>query len=116
MRGLTGEPIGKLNGGNMKIFISMPMNGKTDEEIKEELSFIRESNVVLRSLSDDIVWLDGFDESYTEENEPVEFLAKSIASLAKADVVYFARGWEKARGCRIEHEVAVAYGKECYYA
>ena len=38
-----------------------------------------------------------------------EFLAKSIALLATADIVYFDEGWERARGCRIEHECAVAY-------
>lgn len=45
----------------MKVFISQPMNGKSNEEIE-------------------------------------------------ADVVYFAKGWENARGCRIEHTVAKEYG------
>lgn len=30
--------------------------------------------------------------------------------MAKADVVVFAKGWEAARGCRIEHAVAEEYG------
>ena len=29
--------------------------------------------------------------------------------------VYFAKGWENARGCKIEHEVALAYGLEIIY-
>ena len=32
-----------------------------------------------------------------------------------ADCVYFAKGWEDARGCRIEHFVAAAYGAEIMY-
>lgn len=30
--------------------------------------------------------------------------------LADADVAYFARGWESARGCRIENQCAIEYG------
>lgn len=40
----------------------------------------------------------------------IEFLAKSIALLATADIAYFAEGWENARGCRIEHKCAEEYG------
>lgn len=28
---------------------------------------------------------------------------------------YFCRGWEQARGCRIEHEAAKSYGLEIIY-
>ncbi|WP_419040028.1 Lar family restriction alleviation protein [Parolsenella catena] len=31
------------------------------------------------------------------------------------DAAYFAKGWENARGCRIEHDAAVAYGLEVLY-
>lgn len=41
---------------------------------------------------------------------PVHFLAKSLEAMATCDAVYFCKGWEETRGCRIEHEVAVAYG------
>ena len=41
---------------------------------------------------------------------PVRFLAKSLEKMSLCDAVYFCKGWEQARGCRIEHEVAVAYG------
>lgn len=30
--------------------------------------------------------------------------------MADADLVYFAKGWEDARGCMIERECAVQYG------
>ena len=39
-------------------------------------------------------------------------LAHSIQCLADADIVYFAEGWENARGCKIEHEIAKQYGIE----
>mgnify|MGYP004482326911 FL=1 len=36
-------------------------------------------------------------------------------AMSRCDSVYFAEGWEAARGCRIEHEAAVAYGLEVLY-
>lgn len=46
---------------------------------------------------------------------PVRFLAKSLEKMSLCDAVYFCKGWEQARGCRIEHEVAVAYGLDVIY-
>lgn len=38
------------------------------------------------------------------------WLGKSIELLAQADVAYFVKGWNKARGCLIENECAFRYG------
>ncbi len=35
--------------------------------------------------------------------------------MAHCNVVYFAKGWENARGCKIEHEVALQYGLDILY-
>ena len=40
---------------------------------------------------------------------PLWFLGKSLELLSTADVAYFAKGWDSARGCKIEHDCAVAY-------
>ena len=40
----------------------------------------------------------------------MKYLAKSLELLADADVAYFDRGWESARGCRIENQCAIEYG------
>ena len=34
----------------------------------------------------------------------------SLQLLAKADIAYFAPGWEDARGCKIENTCAKEYG------
>ena len=39
----------------------------------------------------------------------------SIAIMAKCNAVYFCRGWETARGCKIEHEIAKNYGLSIIY-
>ena len=43
---------------------------------------------------------------------PLCFLAKSLENMSLCHAAYFCTGWENARGCRIEHDAAVAYGLE----
>ena len=46
---------------------------------------------------------------------PLCFLAKSLENMSLCHVAYFCKGWEDARGCRVEHEAAKAYGLEIIY-
>ena len=91
-----------------KLFISQPMNGKTDEEI------IHERNVAVRRakavIKEDVQVIDNFFVKAPIETNPLWFLSESIEFLSTADIAYFAVGWNKARGCKIEYEVAKAYG------
>lgn len=91
-----------------KLFISQPMRGKTDEEILHERNMaINEAKEI---LGEEVEVLDTFFDDFKPDAKPLEYLARSIEYLAKADVAYFAQGWQEARGCRIEHECAVEYG------
>lgn len=49
------------------------------------------------------------------ENIPLCFLAKSLESMSLCNAAYFCKGWENTRGCKIEHEAAVAYRLEIIY-
>lgn len=93
-----------------KIFISQPMRNKTDEEILIErenaIKFVKEK------YGDDIQVIDSFFQSAPVDAKPLWFLAKSLELLASADTAYFCKGWQEARGCKIEHECAVEYGIE----
>ncbi|WP_050636169.1 DUF4406 domain-containing protein [Candidatus Stoquefichus sp. SB1] len=90
-----------------KIFISQPMKGKSNEEIKKERELI--INDIEAIMEDEqFVILDTVFEDFKGAT-PLKFLAKSLMVLADADYVYFAEGWEEARGCRIEHECALEY-------
>lgn len=94
-----------------KIMISQPMRGKTNELIKEE------RKVLVQELENNgYEVLDTvFDEAPKNVDEAIWYLSKSIEYLAQADVVFFMKGWEYARGCKIEHQIAVEYGKEVVY-
>lgn len=90
-----------------KIFISQPMKGKSNEEIKKERELI--INDIEAIMEDEqFVILDTVFEDFKGAT-PLKFLAKSLMVLADADYAYFAEGWECARGCRIEHECALEY-------
>ena len=94
----------------MKVFISQPMKGKTNEEIKAERN--RLIGKVRALYGDDIEIIDSFFENAPADACPLWFLGKSLELLATADVAAFARGWRDARGCRIENICAIEYGIE----
>ena len=100
--------------------LSQPMAGKTDEEIIET----RERAIkVLHEKGYEVVNTLFTDEWYSEEsmeergvvNRPLCFLAKSLENMSLCHVAYFCKGWEKTRGCKLEHDAAVAYGLDVLY-
>ena len=90
-----------------KLFISHPMRGKTDEEIKAERAKAIEAASEL--VREPVEAIDSFFEKAPVDAKPLWFLGKSLELLAGADIAYFAEGWQDARGCRIEHTCAVEY-------
>ena len=98
-----------------KFFISQPMRGKTDGEIKAERRSIIEKINTLCGEHTEIEIIDSFFEGAPAKATPLWFLGKSIMLLGEADVVVFAKGWSKMNGCYIEHECAVRYGKRIVY-
>lgn len=97
----------------MKIMISQPMNGKTEEQIREEREEITKR---LQEEGHEVVDTIFIEEAPKNCNIAVYYLAKSIEMIGKVDALYFMKNWEKARGCKIEHQVAVEYGKQVFYA
>lgn len=96
------------------------MAGKTNEEIIEA----RERAVkVLESKGYEVVNTLFTDEWYSDESMekrgivqiPLCFLAKSLENMSLCNAVYFCKGWESARGCKIEHDAAMAYGMRVLY-
>ena len=103
-----------------KAMLSQPMAGKTEEEIVAT----REKAIsALKARGFEIVNTLFTDEWYSKESTtargvvqiPLCFLAKSLENMSLCHAAYFCKGWEKARGCRIEHEAAKAYGLEIIY-
>lgn len=95
-----------------KVFISQPMRGRKDEEILKEREKIKKN--IKDILEEDVEIIDSFLQEYPENvhdiHIPVWYLGKSIQLLSQADMIYLGEGWDKARGCKIEYEIAKAYG------
>ena len=103
-----------------KAMLSQPMAGKTNEEIvatrEKAIRVLEEKGYrIVNTLFTD-EWYNK--EAMTERGVvqiPLCFLAKSLENMSLCHTVYFCKGWEDARGCRIEHEAAVAYGLDILY-
>ncbi|MFR1944902.1 MAG: DUF4406 domain-containing protein [Faecalimonas umbilicata] len=104
----------------MRAMLSQPMAGKTDEEIvntrEKSIEYLRDRGYeVVNTLFTD----EWYSKDKMEKREVVQiplcFLAKSLENMSLCHAVYFCKGWENARGCRIEHDAAVAYGLDIIY-
>lgn len=104
----------------MKAMLSQPMAGKSNEEI---VATREKAIAALKERGYEIVNTLFTDEWYSKEameergvvQIPLCFLAKSLENMSLCHAAYFCRGWENARGCRIEHEAAKAYELEIIY-
>ena len=95
----------------MKIMLSQPMAGKTNQQIKKEREEIvkkleQQGHEVVNTV------FENFEEG---KNTPLHYLAKSIEFLANVDCLVCMQGWKEARGCRIEEKCAKEYGKFIKY-
>lgn len=91
----------------MKVMISQPMNGRSEEEIKKE-----RQNIIEKFNKMHIKVINTL---FTEEapdncNVGVYYLGKSINAMKDIDALYLCDNWNLARGCRIEEKIAREYG------
>ena len=104
----------------MKAMLSQPMNGKTNEEIVATRErAIKELEAagyeVVNTLFTDAWYSSENMKNRGVENIPLCFLAKSLENMSLCNAAYFCKEWDKARGCKIEHDAAVAYGLDIIY-
>lgn len=104
----------------MRVFISLPMRDRTDEEIIEEMDDIFQE---FKARYPEAKMIKSFfnrkeeaDTASLLKHPPVYYLSLSLAALADADIIIMGRGWEKAPGCRIEFKVARYYDIPVEYA
>ena len=96
--------------------ISQPMAGKTPEEIVElrdkAIKYLEKSGfeVVDTYFPNDSKYL-----TVDILSKPLFCLGKSLMYMSYCDAVYFCKGWDKTRGCILEHKAAEAYGLERMY-
>lgn len=103
-----------------KAMLSQPMAGLTDQEIIATRDRAVEA---LETAGYEVVNTYFDSEWYSREamaergvvQIPLCFLAKSVENMSRCHAAYFCDGWQNARGCKLEHDIARAYGLEILY-
>lgn len=99
-----------------KLFVSVPMKGRTEEEIKASIQKMKKIAEIYEGEELELI------DSYIEDNPPkdskeaVWYLGESLKKLAQADVfigIDEACDWS---GCYIERGTAQRYGIKTYIA
>ena len=101
----------------VKVFISQPMNGISDEEILEERAKATEllTEYFKKEYNEEVTIASSF---FTNDNVPggipedangIWYLGRSLQLLYDCDYIYFIDGYENARGCLVEEYVAYRY-------
>lgn len=92
-----------------KVFISQPMKDMPESEItearEEAIKFIK------KFVEEDVEIIDSYVSPPPEnDNKGLWCLGRSLQLMSTADIAYFGKGWERARGCNIEFTCALKYG------
>ena len=90
-----------------KIYISVPMNGRTNEDI--EISISKMVSIAEAILGEEVEIVNPFNPK-TSKEKPIEAIGKSIAKMQKADLLVGVYNTLDYRGCDVELYVANAYG------
>lgn len=105
-----------LNCPVRRVFVSVPMSGRNEEDIKADIEEAKNVFLNFFALNDGEEHFE-FVNTFVQENapdkvmyEPLWYLGNSIKILSTCDIILFARGARRARGCSIEHRIAQSYG------
>lgn len=97
-----------------KLFVSVPMKGRTEKEIKASIQKMKKTAEIYEGEELELI------DSYIDDNPPKDskeaiwYLGESLKKLAQADVfmgIYENYEWN---GCSIERETAEKYGIKTY--
>lgn len=97
-----------------KLFVSVPMKGRTEEEIKTSIQKMKKIAEIYECEELELI------DSYIEDNPPkdskeaVWYLGESLKKLAQADVFIGICESYDWNGCHIERQTAEIYGIKAY--
>lgn len=103
-----------------KLFISVPMAGRSDEDIKNHIESIKKA-ANRYFVKTKVEFVDNLENDFDPDRcvdlkQPrIGYLAEAIKKLAYCDGVIFGDGFELSSGCCCEYYIAGEYGLELYY-
>lgn len=93
----------------MKVMISQPMQGLSEEEIQTQFEKIKQMIEGYGGTVVDVYFKEDWDKA-DMPNKPLYFLGETIKKMSECDAVYFADDWFRSRGCSILYYIALKYG------
>ena len=111
------------------VFISLPMNGLSDEITKANIQRAKDAYLAITKLDitqvafiDNFGCISPFDPEVSKNSNRIWCLGNALKRLASCDEAFFWLGWQNSTGCIIEHNVCFYYDipvitveKENYY-
>ena len=98
----------------MKVFISVGMSHRDDEDVISDIK--RAIEIIKRMFGESVE----IEHNWTCPKAPPKsgclwYLGEAIKKLGKCNACFFVRGWEKYKGCKSEKFICSAYNiKEIY--
>ena len=93
--------------------LSSPMKNKTKKEIDDERNEM--ANIIFDYYGETSCEILSSVIEDDETKSDLECLSESIWFMSQTNILAMGYDWEKARGCRIEHEIAKEYDKPIVY-
>lgn len=96
-----------------KLFVSVPMKGRTEEEIRESIDKMKKIAEIYEGEQLELI------DTYINEvpqnvNQSIWCLGESIKMLSEADVFIGIDDCYEWNGCEVEYRVATSYGIRCH--
>ncbi len=92
-----------------KIYISLPITGRDFDEVESEILYV--SGVLEREGYHVVTPID-FGVNPDLDKPYHELLGNDIKALMECDDICLCPGWEKSKGCQLEHFAAKLWDKE----
>lgn len=103
-----------------KLFISVPMTGRSDKEIKNHIEDIKKA-ANRYFVKTEVEFVDNLENDFDPDRcvdlkEPrIGYLAEAIKKLAYCDGIIMGNGFELSSGCCCENNIAEEYDLDIYY-
>lgn len=102
------------------VFVSVPMSGKDEALIERQIQITKawylketQQNVKDVAFYDNLRGCRGIHFPRLKHDE-LGYLSRGILALGKCDEAIFGKGWESARGCRVEKQICDDYDIKTY--
>ena len=97
-----------------KLFVSIPMKGRSEEEIRKSIAKMK--NIVEAYEGEEVELIDSYvkDNPPENNNQALWYLGESLKKLSEADIMVTIDDRYSWNGCVVEYEAACRYGIKVY--